>query len=167
LSTLKKHTLGAQPSAPHRDALECALRFLSYRSRSAAEVHDHLRSRGYSAAATAATLEKLHALSYLNDESFARNWAAARLMTRGYGPKRIEQELRSKGIRDSLIRDVLREICDPQAEADRARSLLEKKFGGQNLADLKAVRRAAGFLERRGYSPEVIFTLLKYPAQAD
>ena len=146
---------------------ECAVRFLGYRPRSAAEVHDYLISRGYSASAAAGTLEKLHSLSYLNDETFARNWAASRFMSRGYGPKRIEQELRSKGIREALIRDVLRETCDPKSEAIRARSLLEKKFDTRNLADAKVVRRAVGYLQRRGYSTRVICALLKYPIQDD
>jgi regulatory protein len=167
LSNLKNKSLSSQPFVPRGDALECALRFLGYRPRSAAEVHNHLISRGYSAAAAAEALEKLHSLSYLNDETFARNWAASKFTGRGYGPKRIEQELRSKGIREAVIRDVLRETCDPRREADRARSLLAKKFDSQNLADPKKVRRAVGFLQRRGYSSEVIFALLKYPARDD
>jgi regulatory protein len=167
LSKLKKKSPSSQSSAPRGEALECALRFLGYRPRCAAEVHNHLVSRGYSAAAVAGAIEKLHSLSYLNDENFARDWAASKFISRGYGPKRIEQELRSKGIREALIRDVLRETCDPGCEADRARSLLEKKFDSQNLTDPKVVRRAVGFLERRGYSSEVIFAVLKYPAQDD
>ncbi len=167
MSKLKKKSPSPQPPAPRGDVFECALRFLGYRPRSAAEVHDHLISRGYSAAAAAGTLEKLCSLSYLNDEIFARDWAAAKFIGRGYGPKKIEQELRSKGIREALIRDVLREICDPGHETDRARSLLEKKFHSQKLTDPSLVRRAAGFLQRRGYSSEVIFALLKYPARDD
>ena len=146
--------------------LECALRFLGYRPRSAAEVHNHLISRGYSLAAAAGTLEKLHSLSYLNDENFARNWAASKL-SKGYGPKKIEQELRSKGIREALIRDVLRETFDAGDEAERARLLLKKRFNTQTLTDPKMLRRAAGFLQRRGYSSEVVFDLLKYPVQDD
>lgn len=146
--------------------LECALRFLGYRPRSAAEVHNHLISRGYSPAAAAGTLEKLHSLSYLNDENFARNWAASKL-SKGYGPKKIEQELRSKGIREALIRDVLRETFDAGDEAERARLLLKKRFSTQKLTDPKMLRRAAGFLQRRGYSSEVVFDLLKYPGQDD
>ena len=147
--------------------LECALRFLGYRPRSEAEVHNHLINRGYSAAAAAGTLEKLRSLSYLDDENFARNWVAFKFVTRGYGPRRIEQELRSKGIREALIRDALRETCAPECEADRARSLLDKKFASQKLVDPKVVRRAVGFLQRRGYSSRVISALLKYPIQDD
>jgi regulatory protein len=147
--------------------LQCALRYLEYRPRSAAEVHNHLISRGYSTAAAAGALEKLHSLSYLNDENFARNWATFRFASRGYGPKRIEQELRSKGIRETLIRDVLRETLDPGCEVDRARLLLRKKFNSQNLTNPKVIRRAVGFLQRRGYSSKVIFDLLKYPVRDD
>ncbi len=147
--------------------LECALRFLGYRPRSAAEVQNHLVSRGYSAAAVAGTLERLHSLSYLNDENFARNWAASKFINRGYGPIRIARELRSKGIGEAVIRDVLRETCDPGCEADRARSLLKKKFDSQNLTDPKVVRRAVGFLQRRGYSSKVIFDLLKCSVEDD
>ena len=146
--------------------LECALRFLGYRPRSAAEVHNHLIRRGYSAAVANETLEKLHSLSYLNDENFARNWAASKLIN-GYGPKRIEQELRSKGIGAALIRDVLRETFDAGREAERARLLLKKRFNTQTLTDPKMLRRAVGFLQRRGYSSEVVFDVLKYPFQDD
>jgi regulatory protein len=147
--------------------LECALRFLAYRARSAAEVHDHLMSRGYSAAAAGAALEKLHSLRYLDDKSFAHDWAAARFVSRGYGPRKIEQELHAKGISDAVIRDVLREICGPPSEEKRARRLLERKFDSENLADPKVARRAAGFLQRRGYTLPVIGAVLKYPAQDD
>lgn len=147
--------------------IECALRFLAYRARSAAEVHNHLVSRGYSAAAADAALEKLHSLGYLDDKSFAHDWAAARFVSRGYGPKKIAQELHSKGISDVVIRDVLREICGPPSEAERARGLLERRFDSENLADPKVARRAAGFLQRRGYTLQVIGALLKYPAQDD
>ncbi len=167
MSKLKKKSLSSQPSAARGDVTECALRFLDYRPRSAAEVHDHLIRRGYSDAAAAEALEKLYSLSYLNDENFARTWASSKFTRRGYGPKRIEQELRAKGIREAVIRDVLRETCDPEREADRARSLLAKKFDSQDFSDPKVVRRAIGFLQRRGYRSQVILALLKYPGQND
>ncbi len=147
--------------------LECALRFLGYRPRSAAEVHNHLIRRGYSTVIVAETLEKLHALNYVDDGNFARNWATQRFATRGYGPKRIERELRSKGIHEALIRDVLRETFDAGGETERARLLLKKRFNTQKLTDPKMLRRAVGFLQRRGYSSEVVFDLLKYPVQDD
>jgi regulatory protein len=126
-----------------------------------------LVQRGFSTAITERTLEKLCSLNYLNDEAFARNWARSRAETRGYGPKRIEQELKTKGIGQALIREVMRETFGQVDESARANSLLEKRFKSKQFDDPKMVRRAVGFLQRRGYSNKVIFDLLKYPLEDD
>jgi regulatory protein len=149
------------------EALQRALRFLGYRPRSEAEVRGYLGRWAYSKVATEKTLEKLRAFNYINDEAFARNWASARATARGYGPRRIHQELRKKGVSDALIREVMREIFDPGEEIEKAKALLEKRFKNKQLGDPKMLRRAAGFLERRGYSSEVIFDLLKHTATDD
>jgi regulatory protein len=112
-------------------------------------------------------LEKLRSLNYLNDETFARNWARSRAETRGYGPRRIEQELRTKGIVEPLIREVLGASFGQVDERKKAKSLLEKRFKSKQFDDPKMLRRAAGFLQRRGYSSKVIGDLLKHPLEDD
>jgi regulatory protein len=112
-------------------------------------------------------LAKLRGLKYLDDETFARNWARSRAEARGYGPKRIERELRIKGIGQPLIREVMGETFAPGDESTRARSLLTKRFKNQQLDDQKWLRRAVGFLQRRGYSSQVIFDLLKVTVEDD
>jgi regulatory protein len=112
-------------------------------------------------------LEKLCSLNYLNDETFARNWARSRAETRGYGPQRIEQELRTKGITPVLIREVVAETFGQVDEWKKAKSLLEKNFKSEKFDDPKMLRRAVGFLQRRGYTNKVIFALLKQPLEDD
>jgi regulatory protein len=112
-------------------------------------------------------LEKLRSLNYLNDETFARNWARSRAETRGYGPRRIEQELRTKGIAESLIREVISASFGQVDEWKKAKSLLEKRFKSKRFDDPRMLRRAAGFLQRRGYSSKVISDLLKHPLEDD
>jgi regulatory protein len=130
-------------------------------------VRDYLIRWAYSKVTTERALEKLRALNYINDEAFARNWASGRATGRGYGPKRIHQELRKKGIRETLIREIVRETLDQGEERERAKSALEKRFNNKQLSDPKMLRRAAGFLERRGYSSQVIFALLGHTAADD
>jgi regulatory protein len=105
-------------------------------------------------------LAKLRSLNYLNDESFARNWAMSRAQNHGYGPKRIEQELLAKGIGQSTSREIVREAFEEENEESHARRLLTRRFKGENLKDDKVMRRAATFLQRRGYGSKVIFDLL-------
>lgn len=91
----------------------------------------------------------------------ARNWAQGRAESRGYGPKRIEQELRARGIRESLIRAVVRETFEHPGEKEQAKKLLEKRFKETDLSEPKVLRQAAAFLQRRGYSDKVISDLLR------
>ena len=112
-------------------------------------------------------MEKLRSLNYVNDETFARNWARSRAHSRGYGPNRIEQELRAKGIAPTLLREVVRELITDMDEAEYAEKLLAKRFKGQDLRAPKARTRAAAFLQRRGYSSKVISDLLRYAIAED
>jgi regulatory protein len=139
------------------------LHYLAYRPRSEAEIRSYLLRRGYQADVSDSVLEKLRSLNYVDDGSFARNWALAKAQSRGYGPKRIEQELTTKGIVPSVIREVIRETLDHCDEKTQAKKLLAKRFHSENFRDLKTLRRAAVFLQRRGYSSAVISDLLRCP----
>jgi regulatory protein len=139
------------------------LHYLAYRPRSEAEIRSYLLRRGYQADVSDRVLEKLRSLNYVDDGSFARNWALAKAQSRGYGPKRIEQELTTKGIVPSVIHEVIRETLDHCDEKTQAKKLLAKRFHSENFRDLKTLRRAAVFLQRRGYSSAVISDLLRCP----
>jgi len=148
-------------------ALKRAYKFLSYRPRSEAEVRAKLSQLGFPHKSIETTLEKLRSLSLLDDESFARGWARARAEGRGYGPLRIERELRQKGIARSVIQEVVRETFGRNEEKERARTLLEKRFRGKDLGDRKVLQRAVGFLKRRGYRSSVIAEVLGEPLGDD
>jgi SOS response regulatory protein OraA/RecX len=45
--------------------------------------------------------------------------------------------------------------------------MLAKRFKNRQLDDQKTLRRAVGFLQRRGYSSKVIFDLLKCTIEDD
>lgn len=147
--------------------MQLALRYLSYRPRSQLEVKNYLRQKGCAAPVSDAVVEKLRALNYLDDLSFAQIWARSRLASRGYGPRRVEQELRVKGIDANVIRQILQESLQQTSEQESAREILTKRFAGASLQDAKAQRRAVALLLRRGFSSKVIFDLLKYRIDED
>ena len=163
MQSLKQRTRGAQPIDSIDAAFTSALRYLGYRARSAAEVKNYLRQRGAADTVLDAAIKKLRGFNFINDESFARNWALSRAQSQGYGPRKIEQELRTKGVVDAVIGKVVKEIFDQEDEEKRARKILEKKFSDEILQEPRALRRAVAFLQRRGYSSRVIFTLLRCP----
>ena len=123
----------------------------------------YLRRRGAADGVVDAAIEKLSGFNFIDDESFARNWALSRAQSQGYGPGRIEQELKTNGVADAVIRAAIKEIFDQEDEEKRARKILKKKFVGENFQEPRVLRRAVAFLQRRGYSSKVIFTLLRCP----
>ena len=147
------------------EALKRAYKFLSYRPRSEAEVRAKLSQLGFPRKSIDTTLEKLRSLSLLDDDSFARGWARGRAEGRGYGPLRIERELRQKGVARSVIQEVVRETFGRNEGKEKARALLEKRFRGKDLGDRKVLSRAVAFLQRRGYRSSVIAEVLKIPAE--
>jgi regulatory protein len=142
-------------------AFNLALGFLASRARSEAEIAGYLIGKGIAPAAAGQILEKLRALGYADDRSFARDWACARAQSRGYGPQRITQELRAKGISESLIAEAVGAAFGGGREGHQARELLHKRFDRAALRDPKTVRRAAAFLQRRGYNETVISEILE------
>src|SRR2546421_1354568 len=58
---------------------ESAIRFLSYRPRSAREVEMRLRKKGHSPEQIATVLERLTGRGYVDDMEFARFWVSNRM----------------------------------------------------------------------------------------
>ena len=119
-----------------------------------------MRRRGGTDAVIAETLAKLRRLNYISDQTFARDWALSRAQNQGYGPRKIEQELKTKGVNDAVIRATVREIFGQESEEQRARKVLQKRFKSENFQEPRTLSRAVAFLQRRGYSSQVIFALL-------
>ncbi len=143
-------------------AKNSAYRYLTIRPRSRFEVEQKLCDREFPPDIVASVLSHLEQLGYLNDEEFARQWAASRVRTRGFGRRRIEQELRSKGVSASLIKETIAALLEEAPEAEVARKEAEKKLRTLSRFEPEVRRRRiAGHLERKGFPPEIIYDILR------
>lgn len=107
-------------------------------------------------------MEHLFYLGYIDDRRFACQWAASRARLRGYGKRRIEQELRQKGIARETIQEVLSETIPPEDEKENALKIAERKLATMKKLEPEArKRRLAGYLERKGFSPEIIWGVIR------
>lgn len=79
-------------------------------------------------------------------------------VSRGQGPVRIAQELRSRGIADKVVREAL--AGDEHDWTALAREVLARQFK-RPPADLKARARQIRFLEYRGFTAAQIRAALK------
>jgi regulatory protein len=143
-------------------AKNIAYRYLSYRPRSFAEVEKKLRDKEFGDALVDAVLSDLVRLGFINDQRFADQWAQSRIRLRGLGRRRIEQELRNKGVDRETVRRTLKDVLAPDLEIETARKAAERKLATMKTLDREMMRRRlAGFLERKGFSYDVIRNILK------
>jgi regulatory protein len=79
-------------------AYQAALRMLARRDHFRAELEGKLRQRGLPSAEVNAALARCDALGLIDDERLASRFAEVRATENGWGPRRIEAELRRRGV---------------------------------------------------------------------
>lgn len=95
-------------------------------------------------------LDELVAARHLSDARFAESRVHARAARQGTA--RIRQELARHGV--ELDADTARQLRE--TEAERARAVWQRKYGGSPAADAAERARQMRFLAARGFAPEVI-----------
>ncbi len=108
-----------------------------------------------------AALDDLSTEGLLSDERFAESYIRQRI-GKGYGPDRIRQELRQKGLNTVLLELAL-EAADVDW-AERAAGVRLKKFGAAPPLDFKEKARQMRFLNYRGFSGEFAAAALDFDA---
>ena len=132
---------------------EAALRFLSYRPRSQAEVRRRLAQRGFPPQAIEGVVGKLQGQGLLDDEAFARFWREAREGTSPRSAHLLRRELRTKGVDHETARGATQELNEEEGAYQAAR----QKLSRWATLDYDQFRRKAwDFLRRRGYHWETI-----------
>lgn len=137
------------------EALDAALRYLSWRPRSRRELARHLRDRGHPGPAAEAALRRCEELGYVDDRAFALAFVRDRIRLRPRGRARLRAELSARGV----------EPADAEAAVDAALAESELSEGdlltrvaerrARSLASLDreaARRRLASYLLRRGFA---------------
>lgn len=140
------------------------LRYLERKPRTSMEMIRRLRQKEIGETIIAEVVQRLQQERFLDDPSYAKQWAEQRIMNQRKGKMWIRQELREKGIDKSLISEALENITTEQ-ELESALQTGRKKW---NLirGDVNDKRRKTGaFLMRRGFPGDmvrqVIHTLLE------
>ena len=114
-------------------------------------------ARGYAEADVEKVLDNLVERGLVSDRRMVETYVAERVR-KGFGPVRIRQELRYRGLSDALIKPGLGRSTWEWREAMSAAH--DKRFGPTPAADSKKYARRARFLEYRGFPAELIASFL-------
>jgi regulatory protein len=130
-----------------------ALRLLARREHSRQELEGKLAPHAGSCADLDVVILNLENKNQLSEERYAEE--RARKLGRKYGAARIRRDLKSKGVPEDLIA----RLSSSEGEMQKARAILERKYRTPAATREEKAKRMR-FLQSRGFSSEVIFTLL-------
>lgn len=134
---------------------------LTARARSRAELAEALRARNVPDDATARVLDRLAEVGLVNDRAFAADFVQAKRAERGLAARELGRQLRGKGVADEAIDAALADLGE-DAERTAARRLAERKLRSMSGLTVQVqIRRLAGMLARKGYSPGLSFQVVR------
>ncbi len=155
---------------------EKALKFLSFRPRSARELRTHLRKKFRISPARfesrsesggdlefgilpdeiiSSVLDHLKHLGYVDDLEFTKWWVDQRQKHRQpRGRRLIRSELYKKGVAREIIDEALPD--DQEGEVKRALKAAQKKLSSYDLKSWKSKRKMSQYLARRGFDWGII-----------
>ena len=141
-------------------ALLKAQQYCAYQERSHKEVRDKLYSYGLYKKDVEEILTQLITSGFLNEERFAKAFAGGKFRMKKWGRKKIENELKLKGIGKRCIEIGLNEI-DPSEYRKTLTDLIVKK-GRQTTEDnpFKKKNKIAVFAIGKGYEPDLVWKTL-------
>ncbi|QJD60669.1 regulatory protein RecX [Pseudomonas sp. gcc21] len=133
------------PVAIRRTALD----LLARREHTRLELQRKLRQREAPADLLEVELDRLEDDGLLSDERFCEAYVHARSQ-RGYGPQRLRQEMRERGVAEHLIDSILRdEVYDWSA---LARETFHKRFPEGEARDARERAKQLRFMQYRGFA---------------
>ncbi|KPJ90268.1 MAG: hypothetical protein AMJ53_14185 [Gammaproteobacteria bacterium SG8_11] len=142
----------ALPDTQSKEIRRKAMDLLARREHGQEELRRKLLAKGYAQQAVDELLEKLVQENLLSDQRFTESYVNFR-SKKGFGPLRIAQELKEKGISSALLQKYL---DDGAYWLDMAKEVREKRFGADLPKDYKDKAKQMRFLQYRGFGHEQI-----------
>ena len=134
-------------------AFNRAVKFLSYRPRSVAEVRRYLQEKDVDEKVAERIIARLGDLQYLDDSEFARWWIENRAEFSPRGIHAIRQELYLKGISQDVIGEAIERYLP--AAKETVEVLARRRASRLSDSDQYSFKRKlSAFLLRRGFSYE-------------
>jgi regulatory protein len=162
-----------RPSAPLSEeragditaAREAALKLLERTRRTRSDLARRLRDKGYVAATVEQVIERLAAVGLVDDVEYARAFLESRLRRRTAGWRRLEQELRVRGVSAEDAAAARAQVEEREGHEDEvtgaARVIAQaaKRYAG--LDPRVRRQRLYALLARRGFDGDAIEAALR------
>ncbi len=136
-----------------------AFRYLGRRLHSASELRTKLRQKSYEIEMIDQVISELRDKNYLDDSEFASVFVEEKLRSKMWSEKKLKSELIKRGIKSSIITEVLSTKCSEEDDYNTALTVALKKYKilQERKSDLQTTKKKLiSFLNTRGYNFETI-----------
>jgi regulatory protein len=149
--------------SPQATAKESALRYLSIRDHSCAEMRRKLARKGIAAEVIEGVIAGLAKSGLLDDDRYGHRLALALAREKRLGPRATGRKLLQKGIAAEVIAKALEEAAEACPVPDRLRQTLRGRLKGRDPAELplKEKRKLFQYLLRHGFPWEDVAQALQ------
>ena len=124
---------------------------LARREHSRLELAQKLTPRSANQDILQTALDQLEEDKLLCDARFCEAFIRSRFL-KGQGPRRIEMELRQKGVDDTISAHLLEQLD----WLNSLRQLIERQYGDNPASDIQSKAKQQRFLQSRGFTYEQI-----------
>ena len=151
-------TISPMAQSVYEKTMQRALRLLSYKPRTVAELRERLREKEWAEEeAVEQVIARLRELNDLNDEEYAANFAATRLQMKPLGRSRLRRDLQRKKLSSPTIEQAVSDAYAEKPEEGLIDEALEKRI---RLKGPPATREESAkliaYLLRRGFSYDLV-----------
>ena len=130
-----------------------AYKFLSRKSLTEQELSTRLREKGFISETILTILEIFKLKGMIDDLAFARDFVSMKSRSKLIGPRRLQQEMRLRGLESRIINEVLAEFHEVTDETALAEETLERRY--LRLNKPRQRQKIYLFLVRKGFTPEI------------
>ncbi|MEG0829712.1 MAG: regulatory protein RecX [Anaerovoracaceae bacterium] len=141
------------------DIRDRALNYLANRSRTAKEMVDHLKAKGFPMEEIEPTLEFLKDFSYIDDSDYCRQYFDY-AFGKGRGIQRVKQELVNKGVDSQIIAIAIEDYESETTELQRAKKQAAKLIANGETVEDKLLAKMGRKLTALGYTTDVVYKVV-------
>ncbi len=145
-----------------KTAYIAALHILALRDYTVSALKKKLQAKGFMADVVVVAIERLKTEGLLNDFRYAERFVSNARENGRYVGYRLKQEMLRRGVPGEIVKDLLDNVTDPSEDFLIATDLVNRRYPDFAAShDAGKCRKIAGFLQRRGFSSRVVWSVIR------
>lgn len=151
------------PERAREKTMNRAFNILSVKAYSVADMRRRLLEKDWTTPEIVeAVLEKLKEYNYLNDEQFARSFAASQIRQKPVGKRVLQQKLAMKKLDKETVDEALEQVLEETPEAEIIERAIEKRLRLKGKPETREdSKKFYDYLLRQGFSYDLVSSKMR------